>query len=95
MGNDGNNSEPLALVTISDLRVILARMDERLGHIEGALKRDYQVLHGNGQPGVIDRLTRLEEARRSVWGVVQAIGTVLLSLASMAVAIYAALRGGR
>ena len=89
------DSEQINPATMADLRVILARMDGRLGGIEDALKRDYHALHGNGQPGLIERITRLEEARHSAWGVIQAVGTVVLSLASMAVAIYAALRGGR
>ena len=90
-----DGSERIDPATMADLRVILARMDGRLSGIEDALRHDYHALHGNGQPGIIERLTRLEAARHSAWGVIQAVGTVLLSLASMAVAIYAATRGGR
>lgn len=80
---------------IIDTKVILGRMDERMGNIEEALKRDYHALHGNGQPGILDRLTKLEEAQKSAWNTIRTVGTLLLSLASMAVSIYAAVRGVR
>ena len=72
----------------------LARIDERLGHIQGALDRDFLALHGNGHPGILERLTKLEEASKSTWHIVRTIGTLILSLASMAIALYAAIRGG-
>ena len=87
--DNANPDDPAAL------RVILARMDERLEHIEDALRRDYHALHGNGSAGIIERLTRLEEARRSVWGTIHTILTLALSAGAILVAIWAAFKGAR
>ena len=34
---------------------------DRLGRIETKLDADYRVLHGNGKPGVVDKVDALEE----------------------------------
>ena len=72
---------------------------DRLGRIETKLDTDYRTLHGDGKPGLVDKLDALEdrvrdlEARRAEkqkhLGVVAgAIGFVV----NAAIALYAALR---
>ena len=78
---------------VMDVRELLARLDARMGNVEASLDRDFHLLHGNGQPGICDRVTKLEEAQKSAWHTIRTVGTLLLSLASMAVSVYVALRG--
>lgn len=49
-------------MTGSEKEVIerLTRIETTLGKIEEALKRDFTVLHGNGQPGLVHRVGVLE-----------------------------------
>ena len=35
---------------------------DRLGRIETKLDDDYHALHGNGQPGLLERVTKIETA---------------------------------
>lgn len=65
----------------------LARIDERLGHIQGALDRDFLALHGNGHPGILERLTKLEEAQKSTWNTVRTVGTVIGVILSLLMSI--------
>lgn len=37
---------------------------DRLGRIETKLDNDYKALHGNGKPGLLDRVTALETQTR-------------------------------
>ena len=63
----------------------------RLEAIEASLKRDYHVIHGNGKPGILDRLQDLEkwrEAHGSIWRTLREILTILVSLAALAVAVF-------
>lgn len=62
----------------------LAKIESDLKFIHTDLKEDYKILHGNGQPGLIDRMTVLEHNWRWVkWlsGVIGAGVGIVLSLA--------------
>ena len=37
---------------------------DRLGRIETKLDNDYKALHGNGKPGLLDRVTTLESENK-------------------------------
>ena len=45
---------------------LLIRIDERTKDIQEALSRDYKCLHGNGQPGLIERVQVLEAAKKEI-----------------------------
>lgn len=38
----------------------LAKLESKIEEIQGALSKDYKALHGNGHPGLIERVTLLE-----------------------------------
>ena len=38
----------------------LTKLEASMEAIKGALTRDYKVLHGNGQPGLVHRVSVLE-----------------------------------
>ena len=60
----------------------LTRIETTLGEIEKALKRDYTVLHGNGQPGLVHRVGVLELNWRWVKWLAGVIGAGVGFLAS-------------
>lgn len=72
---------------------------DRLGRIETKLDTDYRTLHGDGKPGLVDKLdaledrvrdleTRREEKQKHFGVVAGAVGFVV----NAAIALYAALR---
>lgn len=72
---------------------------DRLGRIETKLDTDYRTLHGDGKPGLVDKLDALEDRVRDLetdraskqrhWGaVVAAAGFVI----NAAIALYAIVR---
>ena len=77
---------------IVETKVILGRIDERLKAIEESLKSTEKVLHGNGQPGVISRLTEVEVKQNGAWAVVKGIGSFILSILSAILATYASVK---
>ena len=71
---------------------LLTRLDERTDEIKKALDRDFKVLYGNGKPGLLERVQRLEDrqtARRHHCGTVAA---VLGFIVNAAIALYAAVK---
>lgn len=68
---------------------LLIRIDERLGVINGKLERDYKVLHGNGQPGLISRVQSLENQHRTESKHIGVIAAVIAFGVNSALAIYA------
>ena len=63
----------------------LSRIEADLKSVHTDLKEDYKILHGNGHPGLIHRLTVLEHNWRWVrWlsGVIGAGVGIVLSLAA-------------
>ena len=62
---------------------LLIRLDERIKDISSKLKTDYAHLHGNGRPGLIERVQLLEDWRASMhhhWGAVAAVVGFLINL---------------
>ena len=71
---------------------LLIRMDERMKSIYEKLDSDYKHLHGNGQPGLLSRVQKLEDwkdaKQKHVGAIVGAIGFVVNAV----IAWYAALK---
>jgi len=60
----------------------LTRIETAICEIDKALKRDYTVLHGNGQPGLVHRVGALELNWRWVKWLAGIIGAGVGYLAS-------------
>ena len=61
----------------------LTKIESDLKSIHTDLKEDYKILHGNGKPGLIDRLTLMEQNWAWVkwlFGIVGGIAGIVLSL---------------
>ena len=70
---------------------MMIRMDERLKSIDDKLAEDYKHLHGNGQPGLIQRVQKLEDeadARRRHHGALLVIIGLLVNAAGVIYAIF-------
>ena len=71
---------------------LLIRLDESTKEIKNKLKTDYAHLHGNGRPGLLERVQKLEDwqaARQHHYG---AIAGVIGFIINAAIAVYAALK---
>lgn len=68
---------------------LLIRIDERIGAINNKLERDYKVLHGNGQPGLISRVQSLENQHKTESKHIGAIAAVIAFGINGILAIYA------
>ena len=58
-----------------------ARLEERLAGLSGDISRVCKALEGNGQPGALQRLTKVEGATKVLWGVVSTIGAGIVTFA--------------
>jgi hypothetical protein len=58
-----------------------ARLDERLASLSGDLGEIKRALAGNGQPGALQRLTKVESTTKVLWGVVSTLGAGLVTFA--------------
>ena len=65
---------------------------ERLTSIEVKLDADYRALHGNGKPGLLDRVSKLENSMYAGGMLYRAVVSVIAWLITLAVAIYAAVK---
>ena len=65
---------------------------ERLTSIEVKLDADYRALHGNGKPGLLDRVNKLENSMYAGGMLYRAIVSVVAWLITLAVAVYAAVK---
>jgi hypothetical protein len=65
---------------------------ERLTSIEVKLDADYRALHGNGKPGLLDRVNKLENSMYAGGMLYRAVVSVIAWLITLAVAIYAAVK---
>jgi len=65
---------------------------ERLTSIEVKLDADYRALHGNGKPGLLDRVNKLENSMYAGGMLYRAIVSFVAWLVTLAVAIYAAFK---
>lgn len=80
------------MLTDRERDTLLIRMDEQLKEIHKALERDYKCLHGNGQPGLIQRVQELENYHKNENGFLRKFGTVIAWMATTALALYSAIR---
>lgn len=70
----------------------LARIEENIEGLQGKLTNDYKVLHGNGQPGLVDRVTALETSQKSKATHTGFFAGIIGFIVNAAIAIYAALK---
>lgn len=75
-----NETEKENIVTLTTLDVRLGQIEETLGEIKSAL-------NGNGQPGIITRLAKLEERLDGTWKTMIILGW-LFNFAVGALALY-------
>ena len=71
---------------------LLIRLDESTKEIKNKLKTDYAHLHGNGRPGLLERVQKLEDwqaARQHHYG---AIAAAIGFIVNTAIAVYAAIK---
>lgn len=71
---------------------LLIRMDERLKAIDGALARDYKCLHGNGQPGLVERVQKLEDFHANENGFTKKYGGIFAWAVTTFLAIYSVVK---
>jgi len=65
---------------------------ERLTSIEVKLDADYRALHGNGKPGLLDRVNKLENSLYAGGFLYRTIVSFIAWFVALAVAIYAAVK---
>lgn len=65
---------------------------ERLTSIEVKLDADYRALHGNGKPGLLDRVNKLENSMYAGGMLYRVIVSIVAWITTTTVAIYAALK---
>ena len=65
---------------------------ERLTSIEVKLDADYRALHGNGKPGLLDRVNKLENSMYAGGFLYRTIVSFVAWFVALAVAIYAAIK---
>ena len=65
---------------------------DRLARIETKLDADYTALHGNGKPGLLDRVSKLENSMYAGGFLYRTIVSFIAWLVALAVAVYAALK---
>lgn len=61
----------------------LTRLETAMEEIQNALARDYKVLHGNGRPGLVHRVSSLELNWRWIKYLAGAIGAGVGFLVSL------------
>lgn len=73
---------------------------DRLGRIETKLDNDFRALHGNGQPGLIEKTQKLEQRVKSLEdtaktqsGIAEKVIVALAWLVTTAIAFYNLFRG--
>ena len=71
---------------------LLIRLDERTAEIKNKLKTDYAHLHGNGRPGLLERVQKLEDWQAAKQHHYGAVAVVIGFVINAAIALYAALK---
>jgi hypothetical protein len=80
------------MLTDKERDTMLIRMDEKIKEIHKALERDYKCLHGNGQPGLIQRVQQLENYHSNENSFIRRFGAVIAWIATTALALYSAIK---
>ena len=70
----------------------LGELSAGIKAIQDALDRDYNHLHGNGKPGLLDRVKELEDWRMACQHHYGAVAVVIAFIVNAAIALYAALK---
>ena len=65
---------------------------ERLTSIEVKLDADYRALHGNGKPGLLDRVNKLENSMYAGGMLYRVIVSIAAWIITTVVAVYAAVK---
>ena len=68
---------------------LLIRLDERTQKIQKDLEDDYHALYGNGKPGLIEKVTKLEDWRDSVSRHYGAVVATAAFIINAAITVYA------
>ena len=63
---------------------------DRLGRIETKLDNDFLAIHGNGQPGLLTRVAKLEEQQKLTASKQNWVKETIAWLVATGLAIYAA-----
>ena len=71
---------------------LLIRLDESTKEIKNKLKADYAHLHGNGRPGLLERVQKLEDWQAACQHHYGAVAVVIGFAVNAAIALYAALK---
>ena len=71
---------------------LLIRLDESTKEIKNKLKTDYAHLHGNGRPGLLERVQKLEDWQAACQHHYGAVAAVIGFAVNAAIALYAALK---
>ena len=72
-----------------DVTTQLGKLSEGIKAIQDALDKDYHHLHGNGSPGLIERVKELEDWRASMHHHHGVLAAIVGFLINAAIAIYA------
>ena len=65
---------------------------ERLSRIEVKVEADYRALYGNGKPGLLDRVNKLENSMYAGGIMYRAVVSFVARIVTLAVAVYAAVK---
>ena len=71
---------------------LLIRLDERTKKIASDLENDYKALYGNGQPGLVSRVQKLEDWKDSKQKHYGTLACVIGFIINAVIAMYAALK---
>lgn len=76
-------------MTNAERDALLVRIDEQIEEINKALERDYHALHGNGHPGLVSRVQKLEDWQEQAESFKQKYGSVIGWIITTAIAVFA------
>ena len=71
---------------------LLIRLDESTKEIKNKLKTDYAHLHGNGRPGLLERVQKLEDWQAAKQHHYGAVAVVIGFVINATITLYAALK---
>ena len=78
-------------MTDAERDALLIRLDERTKAIKEALTRDFAVLYGNGKPGLLSRVQKIEDwqaAKQHHYGLIAAVLGFIVNAAGVLYAIF-------
>lgn len=79
-------------MTQKDRDEILLRVQFQIDEIHKSLARDYKILHGNGQPGLLSRVQSLEDFHKNENTFTKKFGGAVAWLLTTAIAIYSLIK---